>query len=684
MRTHSVFKRTAFVRTAFVRTALVWMLSSTFAVVSNAEIAQAQSRPPLPTLMPRRASIQVHDNEGLVALPLPREVLAESRPDLSDVRICDAQDREIPYLIDRGDRPLPTDVPVAISIAPLEALRERRSLRGITTYVERYIVRAPSVPLDRAHWVLRIGSVRPRFAHTVIATVIDDDGTEREIARGSFYRLGTPLREQLELELPTVAEERIRIELESQDAHLEPSFELITQPGEAAVPTIEIPLAASHVRTEAGRTILTVDAPSGVSPMRIVLTTSTASFVRPVEVAAIARGRTRRHIGGATVLRVENIPGAEALSIDVTSEGADSFEIVIHDGDSPPLEGLGVVAIAPQQRLLFEGRSARTLRFGGGRVRAPSYDLQALFGTSLGETLLDRHAPGVSVDPIENEPAFDPSPALSFAMRPGAEVEVHAFRSVAELTVPDAPEGLSRVVLPADVLAASREDLADLRIVSEDGRQWPYLVSSDVHLVSLPIDVERVQRGRPYWSVYRARMPVPSIVPSRIELEMSTAFVDREVRVVSPQESGGEITLGQAVMSRRPGWSHPLEISTQAIRTSALEIHVFDGDEAPLPLERVIARLPSHELFIVAPAGTYRVLTGHEDAISASYEIARARELILAVEAADATMTALSSNPSYRVPSLLSRAGIEALAVWIALVLAVVMLGVMTLRVARS
>ena len=75
--------------------------------------------------------------------------------------------------------------------------------------------------------------------------------------------------------------------------------------------------------------------------------------------------------------------------------------------------------------------------------------------------------------------ALDPAPVLAFAMRPGADLDAAPYRHRRRLEVQPSPSGLAAVALPAADLALLRPDLADLRIVDEDGAQWPYLLRSE-------------------------------------------------------------------------------------------------------------------------------------------------------------------------------------------------------------
>ena len=64
--------------------------------------ARADGPPPdLRRLFPLERDVQAPSG-GLVRLALPPDVLAATRPDLSDLRVFDAGGQEIPYLIDTG------------------------------------------------------------------------------------------------------------------------------------------------------------------------------------------------------------------------------------------------------------------------------------------------------------------------------------------------------------------------------------------------------------------------------------------------------------------------------------------------------------------------------------------------------------------------------------------------------
>ncbi|AKF05856.1 hypothetical protein [Sandaracinus amylolyticus] len=656
------------------------------ALVIAPSSGSAQATPPLARLFPHRATIDAPP--GLVRLSPPAEVLLEARADLSDVRVLDRDDREVPFLVDRGERPVPQDAPREALAPVLDATREAMRVRGVTQVREVLTIETPSAPPVGATWVLRVSTARSRFVTRARLVWTQAPEGERDVARGALFRIGAPAREKLEIATSGLGRGRVRVELEGEDGYLEPTFVWLAVRDEPRASTLDVPLAITGTRHERGRTIVIAARPAGVTPERIVIGTRTASFVRRVDVTAIDAAHGRLAIASGTALRVPGVPGADERSLDVAAARGDRLEITIDDGDSPPLDALEITAVVRAPSLVFEGDRAAMLRFGGGRVRAPSYDLQRLFGTTFGEELLDRRLTGTAtLGTIEREPGFVAGPALEVAMRAGARIDDRTYEHVATLTIPETRDGLAHVVLPADVLSAARTDLADLRIVDGDGAQRGYLLGDtaaplDVALTARALDRGELEEG---WSRVALDAPVERIAASAIELVTSAGFVEREVVIVGRGEDDTEIELARTWVSRTPGEdARPLVVTTRATRVRSLELRVHDGDEAPLAIESAIARVHTFDLFVTAPAGEYRVLAGAPDASAPRYEIQRARELVLAVRAGDASIGAVTRNPAWRGPGLFDRAGGETFVVWAVLILAVIVLAAVTLRVARS
>src|SRR5437879_13446997 len=78
-----------------------WVPIFGIVLVARAGIAGDPGAVMLRKLFRRAADIHA-DASGLVRLPLPAEVLTSCRPALSDLRIVDRDDHEVPFLVDSG------------------------------------------------------------------------------------------------------------------------------------------------------------------------------------------------------------------------------------------------------------------------------------------------------------------------------------------------------------------------------------------------------------------------------------------------------------------------------------------------------------------------------------------------------------------------------------------------------
>ena len=110
---------------------------------------------------------------------------------------------------------------------------------------------------------------------------------------------------------------------------------------------------------------------------------------------------------------------------------------------------------------------------------------------------------------------------------------------------------------------------------------------------------------------------------------------------------------------------------------------VSDGDDAPLDLDRVTARVPQPDLYLAAPAGSYFLLLGNPGAEAPRYELESVRSTVLSVPAATISSSPLEPNPAFASTSrFTSSAGAQQLALWVVLGIAVLALGGLTLRLA--
>jgi hypothetical protein len=333
------------------------------------------------------------------------------------------------------------------------------------------------------------------------------------------------------------------------------------------------------------------------------------------------------------------------------------------------------------------------LRFGGGRAFRPSYDLVDLPGLSLGQagapagTLLDPSLLAVArLGPSESNPAFDTAPALAFAQRAGSELDRRPFSHRRWLRVTPSAEGLSRLVLQPEDTALLRPDLGDLRIVDEGSRQWAYLLEERATVESreLPVVERHTERGV---SRYALALPVAPAVLDQVAIDPHEPFFDRgfQLEAALDERHQHTTTLARGRLVRRVGDPRPVFVELPALAIHTLELRIEDGDDSPLELESIGARLPLAEVFFAAPAGEYDLLLGQPEAAAPRYELARIRSVVLAVAGAEAWMGPLTANPDYAPGSRIAgRRGVLQVALWLAIVAAVVFLTALTLRLAKG
>jgi hypothetical protein len=138
-------------------------------------------------------------------------------------------------------------------------------------------------------------------------------------------------------------------------------------------------------------------------------------------------------------------------------------------------------------------------------------------------------------------------------------------------------------------------------------------------------------------------------------------------------------------MVRRVGDPRPVRILLPAGAVDSLQLIVVDGDDAALEFQRVEGRFPVPAAYFAAPQGSYAALLGNPEDRAPQYEIARIRDVVLAVKSVEVDADHLKANPAYSAGArLVTESGIQQTALWIVLVIAVIFLGVLTLRLARQ
>lgn len=656
----------------------------------------------LASLLEREAPISAAA-PGLVRLVLPPEVVQSCRPDLSDLRVFDLAGREVAFLVDtlRLDEVLEVTERFDGEVRGLSR-EQSEPERGPAATHEAYTLAPPPHEPRVGTWDLVFESAVPRFVREVMVVQAREEGEETLLAAEPLFRLDGETR-RLRLALPPLGQGALRVEISGEEGfYLEPRLRFENGRRIEAAERSGVPLEEVAREAGDGRTVVELARPSGLVPAWLRVETSTGALRRPVAVYDEPQGGEDLRLGAGTLYRLGG-GGAENLLVYLRPARGATLRVEIEDGDSPPLEALRFAAVIRQPALVFElpadarGGASGMLRFGGGRVRRAHYDLDS-FAPRSGQTGEQARAaallaegswiPLATLGAIRANPGFDRSPALAFAMHPGAELDPRIWSHRRSIEVAPSPEGLSRLSLAPEDAALLRTDLADLRIVDDAARQWPYLLSGRARSRGVPLEVSARPPKRRR-SSHRLALPASPLRVERVALRSQAAFFDRHYELHAEDEHGRARRVAEGRLVKQALRPRPVEIALSGGPVYALELFVDDGDDAPLAFVEATADVLLPDVFLVAPEGRYELLLGNPDVPAPRYELERVRDVVLAASSNAARPGALEPNPAYSLsarlggedgPSGLLRTGL----VWGVLLVAVAVLGALTLRVVRQ
>jgi hypothetical protein len=673
--------------------ARVLALGCALAIGALAPRAGADDAADLRRLFPRRATIEAGAASGasIWRLELTAQVIAECRPDLSDLRILDAHDAPVPFAIDAGKRPRAATR--GIERRRARVLRADRhaspaNSSAATQHVEMFELELPP-PRTEGEWQLVIEADAPEFVRRLTIEGLRK-GAALQLVKGSIFRIRGLADEGAASPLPSGPYERLIVQLAGEESFpLRPRFFFEAARRFPAPRALSVPLKVASAPSSGSERRFVLERPSGIVPSTLRLRTATAAFERRVEVFDVVRGRGPVRIGSANVFRMPLEPLIEGLELEIAPASGPTLEVRIDDGDNPPLSEVAFDAVVRAPSLVFarpaESERGVTLYFGGGRARAPRYDVGRLLSEPADRGAAAERGVPVRLGPVGDNPAYTPTPALAFATRPGSVVDARLYTHQRSLAVAPSSEGLVRVALsPAD-LGLLRPDLGDIRVVDGAGRQWPYLVDGEPNAESVPLQLGPPERRGTRSSVALA-LPSAPLAPSALVLDASDAYFDRGFRVSAQTPEGKSIELARGRLQRAAAAAQPpIVIELSPARVNSLALEVEDGDDAALRWTSASLRIDVPRLYVLAEPGVYRLLLGNALDAAPRYDVARARELILSVAFQDTPLGPLGDNPEYRASARLAAGDAPSRALlWVALGVAVAALGALTLRLVRQ
>ena len=610
---------------------------------------------------------------GYVRLDLSPEVLDAALPGQIDVRLIDPQGRETPYDWVRATPP--------VASRPFTArhdvkVTDRATIVTITTGTTEALAYAA------------LETASGDFFKPADVELSSDGEHWTTLVKGRpLFRRGATTRGEVPLQGQTAAFIRITLnDLKTPPLAITGAVLALAPTGVVPPRTVTQPVEISQREEFASETVLTLDLGAAHLPLAAwEFDSPTAVFSRGVTLAErrlqdevlaehiLARGMLSRRPADAV-----STPAVWELGTGLTAQR----EVILHidNGDSPPLPLTGITLRRLKHELVFNAPQAGpwTLLVGNPTAVAPRYDF-ARFSSELGTAPVD-----VAVGRLASNPAYQTPPdALADVPLPGAKLDPLSwkFRRPVILTSP----GVQQLELDLGVLARSRADLADIRLIS-GGQQIPYLIERSALSREFAATIEPADDSRrPRTSRWRVKFPQPSLPLRRVVLASSTPLFQRSLRLTEPvaDERGQESVrlLAEATWVRQPGRpaSNLVFPINDRLAGDTLYIEADNDDNPPIALTSVrgavgVTRL----LFKPAPdVTTPEIIYGNPEAVAARYDLVLIAPHILGAPKHSATLGA--ETPTATALDLFSGRG-SVVFFWGVLALVVVILFVIVAR----
>ena len=581
---------------------------------------------------PRRLAIDV----PLVVAGKPFQVVSGSTPGaaqetpatatggLADLRMFDAAGREIGYLFVPNPPSEPAWKPAAIlPIASVDTPTEKSSGfeadLGEAYTIDRFRIDGLSPPFlkrvrlegsgDRARWTLLVAE----------GTVFDLPNeqlrrTELIFRPGSFRYL------------------RVTWDDTSSGRVPRPPLAVARQVRTAVAPSpLTTAVAFERRPSEPGRSRFRIRLPGGRLPIvGLDLDVGGDRLLREASLfeARLSGSEAVPALLGRSTLRrvVQGALTASSLRVPISPPLEPQLDLVVDDGDNPPLELGGVTAtFAELSWIYFESDgSALAARYGNPALAAPKYDLEAVRTSLQIDSLLDA-AWGEARARTSEENANLPAPLLPMV---GASLESGLFPYLR--AIPPGDAGLIALSLDAVALAHSAAaGFADLRVIDAAGRQVPYLVERASEPLALDLSLEQLttlpkalQPSRSTRSVYRVTLPFAGLPAPRLVLTTSARVFRRQLTLGIEREPDRRRRDPWIETVETAAWVHadqdtPTPALTLPLRLAdakELLVIVEEGDNSPLPLVSARLLLPAYRLRLFRERGALlRLAYGRDD-----------------------------------------------------------------------
>lgn len=584
----------------------------------------------------RQQEIQV-PGTGLVSMSLPAETLNTARPGLEDLRLVDAHDNEVPYLIDRSK-------PGAQMVHSARSFRSRLEGRNTVIVIETGL----KMPLTQ----VLLETPARQFIKAVRVEGSHDGQRWQHLADGIpiFRQAGGA--SGLAVEFKQGEWPWIRLTIDDRRSEPVPFTGVrLRASAEVIPPTEPVPVTITARNEGPNETRLTLDlGAANLMLASIEVGTDEPLFTRKVALAATAvaeDGAREQTLASGTLLRFGGNGQPEVVQSTLTVEcQTPSRELVlrIRNEDSPPLTITAIRAWRRPVNLVFHAREAgeHRLYLGNPLCKQPRYDIAALCSQlrTRSTQVMDATSAGLSDNPAYQAP--EALPGLSLV---GSPLDTSPWKYRKPVRIHD--DGVQTLELDLEVLANGQRGFGDLRLV-RDGHQVPFLVEhTSITRTVQPEASQEEDPKRPTVARWLLKLPLENLPANRLVCSSSTPLFERRVRVfeeVADDRGARRIReLGSASWSRTPE-RRPrlLELTlSQTPRTDTLHLETDNGDNPPIQLDAFQLFYPVTRLVFKAATNEAPMLYyGNARVRSPNYDLRLVGRQLLAAPRTAATLGA--------------------------------------------
>jgi hypothetical protein len=612
---------------------------------------------------------------------------------LSDLRLFDPSGREVPYLL--VPPPPSQSMWTQGDVLPLATIEKTEGAK--TSGFEGDF--GAVIPIDR---VEVSGIPAPFLKRAVVEGSGDRERWTMLVAEGTLFDLPSEQLRKLEFEFRAGEYRYVRVTWDdSNSGRVPPPARVAARrvpPQAPHMTLLTTPLSVERRTSEPRRSRFRIQLPAAHLPIaRLELDVDGAYLLRPATVfEARFDGRQLQPvpIGSALLKRVtKDSLRADELTIPINAPQTAELELVVDDADNPPLALRGLTAVfAELPTIYFESDGSPLIaRYGDATLPAPVYDLEAARPTIVVDAA--RSATWGAPAPISATAtaAAPPMPATGTTL----DQSVFAYAR----PIPSSAAGLTSLALDAAVLAHSNgagAQFSDLRVLDASGRQIPYVMERREEPLTLPLAIQRRAeppegaQAAPNQSWYALQLPYAKLPPGSLVIETNARVFQRTVSLMAPATADPRrrgpaltsITSTQWVEAKPDAPPQPLTLAMNSVDTRELFLAVSEGDNTPLPIERVSIILPAYRVRFFRPEGSALTLVyGRTDLSAPQYDLA-----LLAPQVLSAAATEVSAEPEATGPQETSQQPplVSPVVFWAALGLALAVLLGIIVRLLRS